>query len=155
MNSKFHPKFFGLNVRRDGSQPSIFVRSFSPITKQTEFAPDNPAMVGEAFAADLVGAAAFADGMDQLDAVGVNDPEHGRGGQEGGRPVLMGLQEAKEPRPLGELWKQGPIVARQPAIEGAVAPAFEGVEEPQGDHLAGPEAGLGMFGDGWQLLIDL
>ena len=32
MNSKFHPKFFGLNVRRDGSQPSIFVRSFSPIT---------------------------------------------------------------------------------------------------------------------------
>ena len=34
MNSKFHPKFFGLNVRRDGSQPSIFVRSFSPITKE-------------------------------------------------------------------------------------------------------------------------
>src|SRR5882724_5746662 len=67
----------------------------------------------------------------------------------------MGLQEAKEPRPLGELRKQGPIVARQPAIKGAVAPAFEGVEQPQGDHLTGPEASLGMFGDGAQLVIDL
>src|SRR2546425_8081477 len=31
--SKFHPKFFGLNVRRHGPPPSICVRSFSPITK--------------------------------------------------------------------------------------------------------------------------
>ena len=30
--SKFHPKFFGLNVRRHGPPPSICVRSFSPIT---------------------------------------------------------------------------------------------------------------------------
>ena len=30
--SKFHPNFLGLNVRRDGPQPSIFVRSFSQIT---------------------------------------------------------------------------------------------------------------------------
>src|SRR5437588_843771 len=32
MSSKFHPNFSGLNVRRNGPQPSIFVRSFSPIT---------------------------------------------------------------------------------------------------------------------------
>ena len=32
MSSKFHPNFFGLNVRRDGPQPSICVRTFSPIT---------------------------------------------------------------------------------------------------------------------------
>src|SRR5215471_5235875 len=44
---------------------------------------------------------------------------------------------------------------RQPAIEGAVAPTFEGMQEPQGDHLTGPEVRLGMFGDGAQLLIDL
>ena len=30
--SKFHPKFFGLKVRRNGPPPSIYVRSFSPIT---------------------------------------------------------------------------------------------------------------------------
>ncbi len=28
----------------------------------------------------------------------VDDPEHGRGGQEGLRPVVMGHEETKEPR---------------------------------------------------------
>jgi hypothetical protein len=71
------------------------------IEQQTEFAPDNPAMIGEAFAADLLRAAAFAHGVDQLDAVGVNDPEHRRRGQEGLRLVLTGLEETKEAGPLG------------------------------------------------------
>jgi hypothetical protein len=30
--SNLHPNFFGLKVRHDGPQPSVFVRSFSPIT---------------------------------------------------------------------------------------------------------------------------
>ena len=59
------------------------------IEQETEFAPDNPTVIRETFAADLLGAAALAHGVDQLDAVGVNDAEHGRGGQEGLRPVLM------------------------------------------------------------------
>ena len=33
--------------------------------------------------------------------------------------------------------------------------AFEGMQQPQGDDLTGPEVGLGVFGDGAQLLIDL
>ncbi len=33
MVSNIQPNFFALNVRRDGPQPSIFVRSFSAITK--------------------------------------------------------------------------------------------------------------------------
>src|SRR5881296_1914035 len=67
----------------------------------------------------------------------------------------MGLEETKKPRPFGEPREQCPIVARQPVIEGPVAHAFEGVEQPQGDHLTGPEVRLRMFGDGAQLLIDL
>src|SRR5256885_4605028 len=67
----------------------------------------------------------------------------------------MGLEETKKPRPFGEPREQCPIVARQPAIEGPGAHAFEGVEQPQGDHLTGPEVRLRMFGDGAQLLIDL
>jgi hypothetical protein len=50
------------------------------IEQQTEFAADNPPMVGEAFATHLLGAAAFTHRMDQLDAVGIDDAEHGRGG---------------------------------------------------------------------------
>src|SRR2546425_3403956 len=45
------------------------------IEQQAEFAPDNPAMVGEAFAADLLRAAAFTHGVDQLDPIRVNDAE--------------------------------------------------------------------------------
>src|SRR5262249_8121860 len=112
-------------------------------------------MVGEAFPADLLGAAAFAHGVDQLNPIRVDDAEHGRRGQEGPRPVLMGLQKTKEPRPLGQAGDQRPIVACQPAIEGPVADAFEGMQQPQGEHLTGPEVGLGMFGDRAQLLIDL
>ena len=67
----------------------------------------------------------------------------------------MGLQKTKEPGALGEVGKQGPIVACQPAIEGTIAHAFEGVEQPQGHHLTGPEVGLGMFEDRAHLLIDL
>ena len=63
-------------------------------------------MIRAAFPTDLLGATAFAHGMDQLDAIGVDDAEHGRGGQEDLRPVLMGHEEAKEPRPLGEPRKQ-------------------------------------------------
>src|SRR5215831_13339165 len=125
------------------------------IEQQTEFAADNPPMVGEAFAADLLGAAAFAHRMDQLDTIGIDDAEHGWSGQESLRPVLMSLQKTKEPRPLGQAGKQRPIVACQPAIEGPVAHAFERMQQPQGDHFAGPEVGLGMFGDRAQLLINL
>ena len=98
------------------------------IEQQTEFAADNPAMIGETFAADLLRTPAFADGMDQLNAIGVDDTQHRWGGQEDFRPVVMRLEETKEPGPLGEVGKQGPIVACQSAIEGAVAHAFDGMQ---------------------------
>jgi hypothetical protein len=66
----------------------------------------------------------------------------------------MGREETKEPRPFGQEREQGPKIARQPPIERTVADAFERMQEPQGDHLTGPEVGLGMFGDGAYLLID-
>src|SRR5262249_60943185 len=101
-----------------------------PLLEQpTEFAADNPAMLGEAFAAYLVGTPACAHGVDQLDAIRVDDAEYGRGGQESPRPVLMGLEETKEPGALGQARKQRPISARQPPREGAVAHAFERMQE--------------------------
>src|SRR4030095_13094989 len=93
--------------------------------------------------------------VDQLDAIGVDDSEHRRGGQEDLRPVLMRPEEAKEPGALGEARKQRAIITRQPAIERPVVHPFEGMQQPQGDHLTGPEVRLRMFGDGAHLLIDL
>jgi len=123
------------------------------IEQQTEFTADNPAMIRHAFTADLLRTPALADGVDQLDPIRVDDAEHRRGGQEALRPGLMGHEEAKEPRAFGEPWEQRPIVAGQPAIERPTAPAFESMEQPQSDHFAGPEVGLGVFGDGAQLPV--
>src|SRR5262245_18684279 len=103
------------------------------VHQQTELPPDNPAMSGEAFAPNLLRAPTLSDGVDELDPIGVDHPEHGRSSQEGPCPGLMRLEEAEEPGALGEVGKQGPIVARQPAMERPVAHAFEGMEESQGD----------------------
>src|SRR6266446_8931071 len=83
---------------RDDSPPLV--------QQQTEFPADYPTMIREAFAADLLGTPAFAHGMDELDAIGVDDAEHGWSGQEDLRPVLMRPEEAKEPRALRKLGKQ-------------------------------------------------
>src|SRR6516165_10977061 len=47
------------------------------IEQETEFAADNPAMIGEPFATDLLRAAAFADGVNELNPIRVDDTEHG------------------------------------------------------------------------------
>ena len=131
---------FGGGTRPPHDQPPL-------IEQETEFAPNNPAMIGKAFAANLAGTPAFAHRVDQLDTVGVNDAGHGRRRQEDPRPVLMGPEEAKEPGALGEAGKQRAIVARQPPVKCAVPDAFEGMEQPQGDDLTGPETSLGMFAE--------
>ena len=73
------------------------------IAPQTDFAPNDPAVIREAFTADLLRTAAFAHRMDQLDAVGVNDTQHRWSGYEGLCPVLMDPEEAQEPSTLGEV----------------------------------------------------
>jgi hypothetical protein len=125
------------------------------IQQETEFPPDNPAMIGETFATNLPGAAAFSDRVDQLNPIRVDNPEHRWGSQEGRRPYLMRHEEAKEPRPLGELGKQRAIVARQPVLERAVATALEGMQNPQGHNFTRPQGGVGMFEEAWEMVIDL
>ena len=94
-------------------------------------------------------------GWIELDAIGVDDPEHRRSSQEILGPVLMGREETKEPGALGEPGKQRPIVAASKTDRTRGCLHLEGMEQPQGAHLAGPEVGLGMFRDGAHLLIDL
>src|SRR6266498_964691 len=105
------------------------------IEQETEFPADNPAVVRETFTGNLLRTPAFAPGMDELDALRVDDAEHGRSSQEDLRPVLMGPDKAKEPRPLGEPGKQRAIVARQPARERTVASTFERMQHSQGHYF--------------------
>ena len=69
-------------------------------------------------------------------------------------PSTVGVAK-KKPGALGELRKQRARVARQPPRERTVTPAFQGMEQPQRDHLTGPEVGFGMFGDGGEMVINL
>ena len=110
------------------------------------------AWMTELVAADLLGAMAFADRMDQLDPIRVNDPEHRWSGQEDLGPYVMGPEEAQEAGTLGELGKQRVIVLGQPPIKRPVANAFKRMQEPQGDDLTGPEVSLGVFGDAKQMV---
>ena len=86
-------------------------------------------MIREAFAADLLRAAACAHGVEHLDAIGVDDAEHGRSGSEDLRPVLMGLQKTKEPGALGQAGKPRPIVAESREMLGVMLPQVS--PEPQ------------------------
>src|SRR5262249_59518550 len=101
------------------------------------------------------GATAFGYGGDALDRNVVEAAEHGWSGKEALGPVLMGLEETKEPGALGEARKQRLIVTRQPPREGPIADTFERMQEPQGHRLTGPERRFGMFREGVQLFIDL
>src|SRR5215471_15150601 len=59
------------------------------VEQETQFAPDDPPVMREAFPADLLRAATLAHGVDEFDAVGGNAPEPSRGGQESPRPILI------------------------------------------------------------------
>src|SRR5882672_7852744 len=77
------------------------------VEQQTQFPADNPPVLGEPCPADLLGAAAFAHGMAQLDAIRVDDPEDRRGGQEGLRPIVMRREETTEPVRSGKEGNKG------------------------------------------------
>jgi len=61
---------------------------------ETQVTPNNPAVSGEALAADLRGPPACAHGVDQRHPIRIQAPQDRRGGQEGLGPVLRRLAEA-------------------------------------------------------------
>ena len=124
------------------------------IDQQTQFAADDPPMIGESLPTDLGWAAAFPNRMDQFDAVTVHNAQQGGGRQEQQGPLPMGLELAKQPGPLGQARKQGLVVPRQPTIKRPVADPFKGVQHAQRDHFTGPQRGLGMLGQGFHPIID-
>ena len=116
------------------------------VDQPAELDPDDPAMVGLALLAELLGATPFTPGMDQLDPIGVHYSEEGGISKEVVTPGLVGLQEPLEAGAMGEI-EPGGKVSLEPAVEGAELNTFEGEEEADGDQLAGVELGLGMFGN--------
>ncbi|HEV2122840.1 MAG TPA: hypothetical protein VGW38_08710 [Chloroflexota bacterium] len=69
--------------------------------------------------------------MNELNAVAVDEAEHGRLGQEPPSQVLVGHEQAEEPGPLGQAGQEVAVVPREPAVEGPLPSALEGVEQRQ------------------------
>ena len=107
------------------------------IEQEAELAAHDPASIGEAFLADLLLAAPFSAGMDQLDSIAVDDAEQRRCCHEGCGQVPMAVEQTEQASALRQLWKQRPVISFKPTIEGAIADAFEGKEQRQGDDFAG------------------
>jgi len=119
----------------------------SPLIEQeTEFATDHPAMVREAFAAHLLGTPAFAHGVDQLDAVGVND---GRAPSERPRRSASSRdgsgrgERAACARGAGETARDSLGSA---TVKRAVAHAFERMQQPKVTTSLGQRWASGVWG---------
>ena len=74
------------------------------IQQNTKFPPDDPALVRQAFATDLFLGASFASGMNQFDAIAIDDPKQRRLGLKGVGQILIGIQPAEE---SDARWKLG------------------------------------------------
>src|SRR5262249_32426795 len=65
------------------------------VQEETQLPTDNPSVIRFPFFAYLVGATPFTNRMDQLNAIGINDPKDGGFGQEPLGPLVMGFEQAK------------------------------------------------------------
>lgn len=123
------------------------------IQEQAELTTDNPAPVRQPLASILPRRAAFSDGMNQLDAIRVNDTQDGRLSHESLGPRAVCLEQTEEARSFWQIWKQRLKVTHQPAIKGTVADAFDSKHESQADNLAWMKRGLAVFGYLFHLVI--
>ena len=98
------------------------------VEEQAELASNNPAMIGFPLLPHLMLATSLSYRMNQLDAVGIDDAQQGRLGQETMAPVLVSTQQPEEAGAVGQLGKQGQMVVRQPTLESPVTHPFNGVE---------------------------
>jgi hypothetical protein len=148
-----HLLFIGLNqgmergIGRIGSSTIPADHQAPLIEQQTELSPDNPAMIGFPFAADLLATAPFAHRVQQFNAIAIDHPQDRRGGQELVGPGPVGGQEPKQPRPLGQGGKQWPPIPVQPPIKGPIHDPFERKQHAQRHNFARPQGRQGMFGD--------
>jgi len=74
-------------------------------------------------------------------------------GQKGIGPPLAGSQATKESCAMGQTREQSPVVVGQPPIEGPATHPLDEVEEPYGDHFAGPQGSLGMLRHALHLVV--
>ncbi len=101
------------------------------VKEEAKFPPDNPAMVGFAFASDLLSPAACSHRMEQCNPIAIDHPQDRERGQELVRPGTLGRQEPKEAGPLGQRGNQVAPVAAHPPIKCPVPTPLRAKRRPK------------------------
>src|SRR5574341_452251 len=127
-----HPVGNAINQFLKGGAIIDISRVASPLDDQTEmvdqqaqFSAHNPTPVRLAFLANLLLAAAFTSRVDQFDAIAVNQPDQRGFRHEQSCPASMDVEQAKQARPVGKMWKQMSPIARQPAVVSSIAHSLQ------------------------------
>jgi hypothetical protein len=123
------------------------------IEHETQLTPDDPMAVGQLFLADLSLAAAFPAGVEQFDAIGIDQTEQGRACHKVLRPMPVSIEQPKQTDAFRQIGEQMQVVSLPPTIKGPIAHPFGGKQNANRDHFAGVEFGLGMFLRFWHLVI--
>lgn len=124
------------------------------IDDPAHFHAHDPAPITLAFLPDLLRRAAFADRMNEFNAIAVRDGKESGRAQEAIRPVAMCGEQALQAGAAGQARKQVRELAVEPAVKVAKASAFEREHRPDRDEFAGVEFTLRMFGHKLHAIIN-
>ena len=118
-----------------------------------EFDSRNPAMIAEAFLADLGGTAPLTNRVNQLNAVAINHALCLWGDQKLVRQGFIDCQQPQQARTVRQVGKQVQPVPFEPAIKGAVVHALERKQDANRDNLAGIQVGVAPLVDVCQFIV--
>ena len=125
------------------------------IQSDAPFGAHNPAVVGEPRCTEESRIAPPANGMNQFDAVAVDDAQQRGLGQEAVSPLSLRLDAPEKAGALGQTGKPGGVIAAQPAIKRPSANAFKSEQQANCDEFAGVETRLGVVADIFHVVISL
>jgi hypothetical protein len=127
----------------------LTARSYQP----AQFDTDYPPTITLAFLTDLSLAATFSNGMNEFDAVAVNDAFGLWRNQHCLSQNLVLFKHPEQTTQAGQVWKEMHIVTFEPTVESAVMDPFEAKEDANGDDFAGVKMSILSFLDATKFVV--
>jgi len=116
------------------------------VEKIAQLATHNPSVIGLPFLIDLSLAPTFPDRMQQFNAVGIDDTDHGWISHEDIDISSVGVDLTKQPCSRPQVRKERSKVASQPSPESTLSTFLQRVEHSDGDYFGWMQTDLCVFG---------
>lgn len=95
------------------------------VEQPAQLAANDPTPVGKPLSANLGIRSTFTHGVDQFNAVAVDDTQQARFDQKADGPIPVSLKEAKQSRSFGKFMEQRTIISLDPTINRPTAASFQ------------------------------